>query len=144
MGSHGCRLHRDQLFISQAESQKLNILLLLGRKANNGLFIWNHNGNLGRGRAQFPGWKMTWASALTTLLLWDSPQEIFQSMLANCLFTNSNAKPRDSVAPFDAKQRNNSNSGVKGRTRAAQPITRASCCSEVAENLPAKETNTHA
>lgn len=39
MGSHGCWPYRDQLSISQAESQKLNILLLFGRKVNNGLFI---------------------------------------------------------------------------------------------------------
>lgn len=87
---------------------------------------------------------MAWASVLASLFLWDSLQEIFQSLLASSLFTNSNAKARGSVAPFDAKQRNNSDSGVKGRHRAAQPITRASCCSEVSESLSAKETSTHA
>lgn len=36
---HGCGLHRARFSISLAESQKLNIWLLLGRKVNNAFFI---------------------------------------------------------------------------------------------------------
>lgn len=68
MGSHGCCLHRAQRPIGLAENQKLNILLLLGRKVNNGLFVCNHNRDFGRGVAYLSRWNTAWASVVMSLL----------------------------------------------------------------------------
>lgn len=67
---------------------------------------------------------------VNVLALVRQPSRGFQSMPVNSLFTNSNAKPRDEGASFDAKQRDNSDSGVRGISTVAQTVTTASGYSE--------------
>lgn len=66
---------------------------------------------------------MAWAPALQSLLLWDRPRD---AQPLNSLITNSYAKPRGKVVPFDTKQRDNPDSQVKGINTVVSPIMKAS------------------
>lgn len=68
---------------------------------------------------------MAWAPALQSLVLWDRPRDA-QPLLVNSLITNSYAKPRGKVVPFDTKQRDNPDSQVKGINTVVSSIMKAS------------------